>query len=293
MILPPALRERLHERLGTPGAAVTVGGGCIHRAARVELPGEAAFLKWGAAPAGHFGVEARGLDRLREAGTPLRVPHVLGWDDVAGNVPAWLCLEWIPGVSEPGRDDADLGRALAALHAPRTGGWGWEEDGWIGPLPQANGTTPTWAEFWWTRRLEPQLRLAASRGADPAAPGEWHRLGKRLPALLAPAEHDGPSLLHGDLWSGNALRLPGGGAALVDLAAYRGHREVDLAMAELFGGFGPRFRPAYEAERPLLPGYDAGRRAVYQLYPLLVHLNLFGGGYGAQTSAALRVALRA
>jgi fructosamine-3-kinase len=109
--------------------------------------------------------------------------------------------------------------------------------------------------------------------------------------VLAAAEEEGPSLLHGDLWSGNVLMLGSGEAALVDPAAYRGHREVDLAMAELFGGFAPGFLTAYREQRPLQPGYERGRRPIYQLYPLLVHLNLFGGGYSASVQRALRAAL--
>jgi fructosamine-3-kinase len=129
--------------------------------------------------------------------------------------------------------------------------------------------------------------MARTAGREPGARREWERLFDRLPELLAPGEEDGPSLLHGDLWSGNVLSAAGE-PALIDPAVYRGHREADLAMAELFGGFDACFHAAYREARPLLPGYAETRRAVYQLYYLLVHVNLFGGGYVAQTAAMLR-----
>lgn len=136
----------------------------------------------------------------------------------------------------------------------------------------------------------PQLALARRAGRLPATEAEWARLLDHLPKLLAAAEDDGPSLLHGDLWSGNAMATADG-PALIDPAVYRGHREADLAMTELFGGFDARFHVAYREAWPLLPGYAEERRAVYQLYYLLVHVNLFGGGYVAQTAGVLRRAL--
>jgi fructosamine-3-kinase len=163
------------------------------------------------------------------------------------------------------------------------------EDNFIGPLAQENGPAASWAEFWRTRRLQPQLEMARRAGRMPGRAAEWDRLMDRLPELLASAEADGPSLLHGDLWGGNVLAAVEG-PALIDPAVYRGHREADLAMTELFGGFGADFRAAYQEAWPLQPGYPA-RRAVYQLWYLLVHVNLFGGGYGAQTEGVLREAL--
>jgi fructosamine-3-kinase len=163
------------------------------------------------------------------------------------------------------------------------------EDNFMAGLPQANGAAASWAEFWRARRLEPQLELARRGGKSVGKAAEWDRLMERLPELLAPAEADGPSLLHGDLWGGNVLAAPAG-PALIDPAVYRGHREADLAMTELFGGFGDGFHAAYGEAWPLQPGYSV-RRAVYQLWYLLIHVNLFGGGYGAQTAVVLRQAL--
>jgi fructosamine-3-kinase len=290
-MIPGALRRALEARLGPVRGAASVSGGCINHGMRVELADGPVFVKHNAdAPPGLFAAEARGLDALRAAADGLVVPRALAWAEAEGGAPAWLALEWL----EPSRRAPDfaerLGRGLAALHrAGRDDGWGWMEDNFIGPLPQENAPAASWAEFWRTRRLEPQLALARRAGRMPGKAAEWDRLMDRLPELLAPAEADGPSLLHGDLWGGNVLAAPGG-PALIDPAVYRGHREADLAMTELFGGFGDAFHAAYREAWPLQPGYPA-RRAIYQVWYLLIHVNLFGGGYGAQTAAVLRQAL--
>jgi fructosamine-3-kinase len=299
--LPQQVRREIEERFGAICAVQTVGGGCINPAARVELRDRPVFLKFNPhAPAGFFVVEARGLERLRAAAAELRVPHVLGVEEGTADTPGWLLLEWL----EPTRKDADfdarLGRGLAGLHRGQNAaaGWGWDEEGFIGPLPQQNGMMSDWPIFWRERRLEPQLQRARGAGRVPGREQEWGELFARLPELLACAEADGPSLLHGDLWSGNVLAAQGSAGAgaepaLVDPSVYRGHREVDLAMSELFGGFGPGFYTAYAEAWPLEPGYREQRRAVYQLYYLLVHVNLFGDAYIQQTAGVLRDVLSA
>jgi fructosamine-3-kinase len=290
-MIPDALRHALEARLGPVRGAAPVSGGCINHGMRVELADGPVFVKYNAdAPPGLFAAEARGLDALRAAAAGPVVPLALAWAEAEDGAPAWLALEWL----EPCRRAPDfaerLGRGLAALHrAGRDDGWGWMENNFIGPLPQANAPAASWAEFWRTRRLEPQLELARGAGRMPGKAADWDRLMDRLPELLAPAETDGPSLLHGDLWDGNVLAAPAG-PALIDPAVYRGHREADLAMTELFGGFGDGFHAAYREAWPPQPGYPV-RRAVYQLWYLLVHVNLFGGGYGAQTATVLRHAL--
>jgi len=291
--LPDAVRSEVEGALGTVRSAQPVGGGSISRAWRVGTADGTAFLKYHAtAPAEMFAAEAAGLDALRSAaGGDLRVPTVLaiGGDGDRGG---WIALEWLEPAS-PGKDHAErLGRGLAAVHRNDGGGWGWERDNWIGSLPQENLPAPSWPEFWRDRRLAPQLALARRAGRLPAAEKEWERLFDRLPELLKAGDEDGPSLLHGDLWSGNALSTDAG-PAIIDPAVYRGHREVDLAMTELFGGFDPRFFAAYEDAWPLLPGYREHRRGIYQLYYLLVHVNLFGGGYVGQTAEVLHRLLAA
>lgn len=297
MSLPTAVRHRIEERFGPVASAEPVGGGSISTAMRVELPDGPAFLKHHArAPAGFFPAEAAGLAALRDAaGGALRIPEVRAvfdaTDEGATGEPSWIVLEWL----EPGRRGPDfgerLGQGLAALHAPVVGGWGWEADNFIGELPQGNAEVDGWPAFWRDRRLEPQLRLARDAGRMPGRAADWDALFASLDDALAPGDAEGPSLLHGDLWSGNVLATARGEPALVDPAVYRGHREVDLAMADLFGGMDAAAHAAYREARSLAPGYAEIRRPVYQLFPLLVHVNLFGGGYAAQTAETLRAAL--
>jgi protein-ribulosamine 3-kinase len=270
------------------GTAVTahraVSGGCISPAARVELAdGRALFVKTapsGAAP-GLLESEAFSLERLRQSGA-VRVPGIVAQG------PHFLALEWLPPAPATERRWRELGAGLAALHRVR-GAWGWERDNFIGTLPQENGGSASWPEFWVERRLGPQLRRA-SHLLDRDMLRGFDLLVDRAPEVLAAGDEDGPSLLHGDLWRGN-VHMSAAGPALIDPSCSFGHREADLAMAELFGGFATGFRDAYEEAWPLLPEY-ASRRPTYQLYYLLVHVNLFGGGYVAQTAAVLGEALR-
>jgi fructosamine-3-kinase len=217
----------------------------------------------------------------------VRVPGVVASGGAGAS--AWLLLEWLePGPATP-RAWEDLGRALAALHRTRAERFGADQDNYIGSLPQANGWSTSWPAFWRERRLGPQQEQAVGAGLLGSADARaFDRLSHRLDELLAPAADEGASLLHGDLWSGNVHMMDGGTAAVIDPSVYHGHREVDLAMAELFGGFGGRFRHAYEESWPLAPGYDPVRRSVYQVYYLLVHVNLFGPGYVGRTREALR-----
>lgn len=290
MTLAPGVAVEIERRLGAPLSVSAVGGGCIHPAFRVAGAGGQAFLKTGGgAPAEVFEVEAAGLRWLRErAGGAPRVPDVLAR---GGEPEPWLLLEWLqPGTATAG-EWAALGRDLARLHRSPDGGWGWERSGFIGSLRQENGGTSDWASFWQRHRLEPQRRRAARRGLLPGRPRDWEALGRALPAMLEVAEREGPSPLHGDLWSGNAHPTEEHGVALLDPAPYRGHREVDLAMARLFGGFPEAFFQAYEEEWPLRRTGERQRRACYQLYFLLVHVNLFGQGYVRRAEQALGEAL--
>jgi len=171
---------------------------------------------------------------------------------------------------------------LAALHRRQAARFGWARDNTIGATPQANGWCESWTMFWRERRLAPQLALAARNGYRIDVPPVWRLLEGHEPA---------PSLLHGDLWSGNAGFLPDGAPVLFDPAVYYGDREADLAMTELFGGFPGEFYCAYNAAWPLASGYQQ-RKPLYNLYHLLNHLNLFGGGYLTQVRAALRLLAR-
>lgn len=269
-----------------------VTGGCIHQAARLSTNlREDFFLKWTQGPESDvFAAEADGLNALRDA-TDLTVPEVID-HSANGESPAWLLLEYVPHGS-PALDYAErLGGALATLHEARGGPYGWHRSNYIGSLPQSNTTMDDWSAFWWAERLEPQLVLARDNRRLPRLGQAWARLESKLTELLAGATSDRSSLLHGDLWSGNVYPGPDGRPVLVDPAVYRGHREVDLAMTNLFGGFPRAFYTAYEDRQPLTEGYEDGRRHVYQLYPLLVHVNLFGDAYVNGTEGALRRALR-
>lgn len=295
MKLPPSLREQLAERFGTPQTVEPVPGGSINVALRVNTPGRALFAKLRpGAPAGFFAAETRGLEHLRSARSSIHVPEVFGYADadLSGGVP-WLLLEWLEPAAQGGPFHEQLASGLAAVHRDRGAGcWGDRQDGYLGTLPQPNEHAGSWAQFWRARRLEPQLQQARAAGWHVGSREQWALLFGQLPRVLAPAEADGPSLLHGDLWSGNVFAIADHVPALVDPAAYWGHREVDLAMAALFGGFARRFFAAYDEAWQLQPGFWQRRCAVYQLYYLLVHVNLFGGSYAAQTRRTLAAALQ-
>ncbi|MDE0083282.1 MAG: fructosamine kinase family protein [Gammaproteobacteria bacterium] len=272
-----------------------MGGGCINEGLKVRTTGGDFFLKWNAEAGQHFfRVEAAGLEALAAAGA-VRTPAVLARSRKDDEVP-WLLLEWIREARPDDGSWSRLGRALATLHRGpcADGRYGWHSDNLIGSLPQPNRWTEDWGTFWAELRIRPLARELHTRGtltARQLATIESAAAG--VGTLLTPAATaDGPSLLHGDLWSGNVLFArsedgsAGGDPVLIDPAVYVGHREVDLAMSRLFGGFPRSFYRGYEEAWPPQPG-QARRRPAYELYPLLVHARLFGGGYVA---AAVRAA---
>jgi fructosamine-3-kinase len=276
-----AVAARLAQLLGADvRAARPLSGGDINQAYAVELgDGRRVFVKTNArAPGGMFAAEARGLAWLAEA-KALRVPAVLAASEEL------LALELV-AEGRPARDfDERLGRGLAALHRFGAPAFGLDHDNFIGRLPQANPPLPSWPAFYRTRRLEAQLRRAAGAGlASARMRSGFERLFARLDDLCGPAEP--PARLHGDLWGGNLLCDDGGAPVLIDPAVYGGHREIDLAMMRLFGGFGARVFAAYDEAFPLADGHEE-RVPLYQLYPLMVHVNLFGGGYVGSVEAAL------
>ena len=251
-----------------------VGGGCINQAWVVEGGGRRWFVKVNQARAASmFTAEARGLREMAASFT-VRVPRVL-CHGTAGD-DAYLVLEHLTLRSGGPTAGRQLGRQLAAMHRCTGAAFGWCMDNTIGTTPQLNPPTADWVDFWRHQRLGHQLELAAASGYDKALAG-----GRRLLELL-PRFFDGytpaPSLLHGDLWSGNWGEDRHGRPVVFDPAVYYGDREADIAMTELFGGFGSEFYAAYRDESPLDPGYPA-RRRLYNLYHILSHLNLSGGGY--------------
>ena len=287
-MLPDSLREVLEDRLDRSIRSVAaVGGGCIANACRVETDGSPFFLKYGDDEVARtFSGEAAGLEALGAADSPLAVPSVLDTAPATDERPGFLVTEWITTGREGRRFWETFGQGLAALHRHAADEYGFDRDNFIGRLPQKNEWTERWPTFFRTQRLEPQVAMARERGRWRS---DWTRsleaLYRRLPELL-PREPE-PSVLHGDLWKGNFMVTATGTPALIDPAVYYGHREADLAMTELFGGFQDRFYDAYRAARPLEPGYET-RRDVYNLYHLINHLNLFGAGYAGSVEEILR-----
>jgi fructosamine-3-kinase len=262
-----------------PVAASAVAGGCINQAARVQTATGALFVKWrSGSPPGFFEVEADGLRRLAETGT-VRVPAVLGFRD--GGACGAIAMRWIEPGPSTGSAMADAGRRLARLHGERGLDPGLARDNVIGALPQPNEARPAerWLPFFRRQRVG-----ALASGLSP-------RVRRKLEAFPFERFLDEPeggcALLHGDLWSGNLVCDADGGGWLVDPAVYAGHPEVDLAMTRLFGGFAPAFYDAYQEVAGPLDREWLDRAEVLNLYPLLVHVHLFGGGYERQVEAVL------
>lgn len=280
------LRAAVARALGGPVQPVhAVSGGDINDAWSVRCGNTRAFIKArrGADPS-TFRVEAQGLRWLAEPAA-LRIPKVLA----VGEDPPLLALELLQPGPRAADFDERLGRGLAALHRAGPPAFGLEHDNFIGRLPQDNTPTKTWPEFYWERRLRPQLRLAERAGlADASLRRDLEQLSQRLPQRCGPPEP--PARLHGDLWGGNLLVDEHGAPVLIDPAVYGGHREIDLAMMQLFGGFCPAVFDAYDEAYPLAAGWRQ-RVPLYQLYPLLVHLNLFGRGYLGGVRRALAAVL--
>jgi fructosamine-3-kinase len=280
----PSLPEAIAECLATEPVDVrAIAGGDINQAFRVELAGGGrVFVKHRAdAPAGMFATEGWGLEWLRVPGGP-RIPAVVA---VRDEPPRLLALEWIDRGAAAQDHDETLGRALAALHRSGAPAFGLDHDNYIATIPQPNGAAATWADFYWTRRLEPLTRRLADAGRlDRGTVAGLDRLAGRLPDLCGPPEP--PARLHGDLWGGNAIVDAAGAPVLIDPAVYGGHREVDLAMMRLFGGFSERVFAAYEEAFPLADGHRE-RVGLWQLWPLLVHVALFGGSYAASVERTL------
>ena len=270
---------RLARRVIDVREVTPVTGGSIQATYAVTLgTGDKVFVKAGPPDdMERLRAEARGLNALAETKT-VRVPEVLLSGGEGQHY--YLVLEHVdlrPG-TEPGFER--MGRELAALHRATAPAFGFERDNFIGATPQANVQADDWPEFFRTRRLLPQLQRAA-RGA---CAGQWVDEALRLAesaALFFPGYTPVPSLLHGDLWGGNAGFVDGGTPILYDPAVYYGDRETDIAMTELFGGFAPGFHAAYREAWPLDPGY-ATRRDLYNLYHVINHVNLFGAGHVAR-----------
>lgn len=250
-----------------------IGGGCINNAYKLSTSRGDYFIKCNRDQPQMFEVEYRGLQLLSQSGClGVPTPHRYGVQEGMG----YLLMEYV----EPGRMDGgfweQLGRGLACLHKVTSSHFGLDHDNYIGSLPQKNDYHDGWVDFFVNCRLLPQVELARNSGLITAGlVGQFEALYTKLPDLMP---EEPPALLHGDLWSGNIHSDVQSKPYVIDPAAYYGHREAELAFTTLFGGFGDAFYKNYRDEFPLAPGFDE-RTGLFNLYPLLVHVNLFGASY--------------
>jgi fructosamine-3-kinase len=278
----PALERKLAAQLGVSlRRATATRASDINDTYEIELDdGRVLFVKThGGALPGLYACEAQGLTWLRAAHA-LRVPDVLASSEADMQGPGYLVLERIEQGRPASDYDEQLGTGLAALHRAGAPQFGLAHDNYLATLPQDNRSVETWGEFYAMRRIAPQLERALRAGHIPSPlQQQLERLVGRIPELVGPEEP--PARLHGDLWGGNVICDELGGPVLIDPAVYGGSREIDLAMMHLFGGFSERVFAAYDASYPLCAGHRE-RTSLYQLYPLLVHVNLFGSSYVPQ-----------
>ena len=256
----------------------SVSGGCINQGYAVTDGDCSYFVKLNSASeVVMFEAEALGLKQLQTTAS-IRVPKPICWGIAASS--AYIVLEWLELGSGGNSSWQEMGRQLAAMHTHTSSqGFGWEMNNTIGSTPQINTWTTDWAEFYAKHRLGYQFQLAKRRGGHFP---QQERLLAVIPQLLA--QHlPQPSLVHGDLWGGNAAFTTSREPAIFDPATYYGDREVDVAMTELFGGFPAAFYRGYNEVFPLGSGYEQ-RKILYNLYHILNHFNIFGGSYESQAN---------
>lgn len=286
MELQAEVKAAVEAHLGSPVRLLDAeprAGGSINDAWELRTSQGRYFLKTNAADRHPSRFEAEVQDlRLLASAKALRTPGIIAHGE-AGDT-AYLLMEFMPTVAWTDAADRALATGLARQHRETRPRFGLDRDNWIGTVAQSNTEQADWPGFLVDRRLAPLVRKARDLGRIGDGDAiRAERVFAKLPELL-PME--APALLHGDLWHGNALATPEG-VAVVDPAAYFGHREMDIAMAGLFGGIGPGFYRAYEEAWPLAPGWE-GRMDLYRLYPLLVHAILFGGAYRERVSTVLK-----
>ncbi|MBO6792907.1 MAG: fructosamine kinase family protein [Balneolaceae bacterium] len=279
-MLPEAIKTSIEHGLDAQIInQVAITGGDINYSARLDIDsGERFFVKWNLrTPENMFQTEAQGLNLLSSAESGLVIPEVRLVGD------NFLLMEFI---EESSYGNAYLfGSQLAKLHRKSNELFGLETSNYIGRLPQSNRYHADWLEFFMRERIEPQVKMAIDSGK---LPNNFHSIFERAfnyTYVIFPEEP--PALLHGDLWNGNYMWTSGGDTAIYDPAVYFGHREMDLAMTRLFGGFSEEFYHSYNDIYPLEKGYEE-RFKLCNLYPILVHANLFGGGYVSQAKQLLK-----
>lgn len=262
----------------------TVPGGDINEAYQVQTTIGSFFIKVNDAKKypDMFELEAKGLEVLAKS-KAIKIPEVIETGQL--NHDAFLLLEWIEQGSLSYSFWENFGQQLANLHQTTSDQFGWDKDNYIGSLAQYNSWKKDWSEFFILNRLEPQLKLAIEKGVmNRPHSNAFERLFHKID-MLFPNER--PALLHGDLWSGNFMVDIDGEPVIMDPAVYFGHREMDLAMTKLFGGFDEPFYHSYNVTFPLEKDWEE-RILLCSLYPLLVHVNLFGAGYLSQIESVLK-----
>lgn len=252
-----------------------ISGGCINNAVKLKTSQDDYFLKWQSGiPDDMFQKEAEGLKLLSASGA-IKIPEVLGYGKIEGK--NYLLMDYME--SAPPKNDywKHFGIALADLHRNNTADkYGLDHNNYIGKLPQPNGLNGDWIDFFIQNRLEFQLKLAfQNRMVDNNFIERYRKIYEIIPDLLTV---DQPALLHGDMWSGNVMVGSDGLVCLIDPAVYYGHREIELAFTQMFGGFDYGFYDAYQSNYPLEPGFE-DRADIYNIYPHMVHVNLFGQSY--------------
>lgn len=276
-----AIESSISSALGirfTVCSAQAVGGGCINDAAWLEGPSGRFFVKLSeAGMADMFAAEAAGLEAIRQTGA-IRAPSPICSGSDQGR--SWLAMDFLDLVSPRKNTSVLFGEQLAALHRHSADTFGFHRDNYIGSTKQPNDTQADWVNFVTHQRIGWQLNLARQNGASNKLLDSGQRLLDGIAAFFD-THQPIPSLLHGDLWSGNWGCTPEGAPVIFDPAVYFGDREADLAMTELFGGFDDRFYQSYRHFWALDPGYKT-RKVLYNLYHILNHYNLFGGGYAGQ-----------
>lgn len=267
------------------GDRKSVGGGSINQAYQISDDPQHYFVKLNqASKVAMFEAEAAGLKEIHDSQS-IRVPQPLGWGTAEGQ--SYIILEWIPLGHGNAQAWFEMGQQLAKMHhRSHDLGFGWHQNNTIGDTPQPNHWTESWGDFFAEQRIGYQVELAQRHGGHFR---QSETLIDKIPSLLA-NHHPAPSLVHGDLWSGNATFSQAGEPIILDPATYYGDREVDIAMSELFGGFPQAFYQGYQEMWPLADGYQQ-RKILYNLYHILNHFNLFGGGYASQAQRMIEQVL--
>lgn len=281
--IPEEVIRFCESAIGKPENFSPASGGCINNGGKLTTAKGEVFVKWNTSKAFPlmFTAEAKGLKLLAEPQC-IQIPQVL--DVYEGEKYSCIIMEQINSGARAKDYWSDLAHSLACLHGQTREQYGLDHDNYIGSLPQHNNNTDGWLDFFINNRLMPQVESALESGKLSKKDFEKYKLFERKISELLPEEQ--PALVHGDLWSGNLMIGPKGNPVLIDPAVAYVHREMEMAFTRLFGGFDREFYEVYQQVFPMQPGYEE-RFNIYNVYPLLVHVNLFGGSYYQQVMSII------